>query len=119
MIEINPRDAKNLDLNDGKYIRVSTRRGSVVARAWVTERVPENTVFMTFHSWEACGNELTNTATDNIAGTPEFKVAAAKVEKISPAEAQTTYQEKEEKYLVGLEKEITRLAMGKGGKVDG
>lgn len=119
MIEINPRDAKNLDLNDGKYIRVSTRRGSVVARAWVTERVPENTVFMTFHYWEACGNELTNTATDNIAGTPEFKVAAAKVEKISPAEAQTTYQEKEEKYLVGLEKEITRLAMGKGGKVDG
>ncbi len=90
----------------------------MVARAWVTERVPENTVFMTFHYWEACSNELTNTATDNIAGTPELKVAAAKVEKISPTEAQGIRQEKKEKYLVGLEKEITGPAMGKGGKAD-
>lgn len=118
MIEINPCDAKKLSINDGEYIKVSTRRGSVVARAWVTERVPENTVFMTFHYWEACSNELTNTATDNIAGTPELKVAAAKVEKISPTEAQGIRQEKKEKYLVGLEKEITGPAMGKGGKAD-
>jgi len=118
MIEINPCDAKKLGVNDGEYIKVSTRRGSVVARAWVTERVPENTVFMTFHYWEACSNELTNTATDNIAGTPELKVAAAKVEKISPTEARAIRQEKKEKYLVGLEKEITGPAMGKGGKAD-
>lgn len=118
MIEINPCDAKKLGINDGEYIKVSTRRGSVVARAWVTERVPENTVFMTFHYWEACSNELTNTATDNIAGTPELKVAAAKVEKISPTEARAIRQEKKEKYLVGLEKEITGPVMGKGGKAD-
>ncbi|GAW91096.1 anaerobic dehydrogenases, typically selenocysteine-containing [Calderihabitans maritimus] len=118
MIEVNPRDAEKLGVNDGEYIKVSTRRGSVVARAWVTERVPENTVFMTFHYWEACGNELTNTATDDIAGTPEFKVAAAKVEKVSSAEARAIRREKEGKYLVSLEKAIPGPALGKGGKED-
>jgi formate dehydrogenase major subunit len=108
MVEIHPRDAKKLGLRDGDFVKLSSRRGSIAAKAWVTERVPENTIFTTFHYWEACVNELTNTATDPIAGIPEFKVAAVKAEKISAAEAGRIFEEKRAKYLVDVEKEVDR-----------
>ncbi|AIS53143.1 hydrogen dependent carbon dioxide reductase subunit FdhF [Thermoanaerobacter kivui] len=117
LVEINPQDATRLGINDGDFLRVSTRRGYVATRAWVTERVPKGTIFMTFHYWEACCNELTNTASDAICCIPEFKVAAAKVEKISQVEAQAILKEKIEKYQVELEKDVANmLAKEKGGK---
>lgn len=106
LIEINPRDAKKLGIEDGDFIKLSTRRGYIAAKAWITERVPERTVFTTFHFWEANINELTNNVTDPIACIPEFKVGAAKVEKISPSEAQAVFEEKKKKYLVELEGEV-------------
>jgi formate dehydrogenase major subunit len=99
-VEVNPQDAARLGINDGDFIKISTRRGYVAARAWKTERVPKGTIFMTFHYWEACSNELTNTATDPICGIPEYKVGAAKIEKITPSEAQAILEEKKEKYQV-------------------
>ncbi len=114
LIEINPRDARKLGIEDGDFVRLSTRRGSIAAKAWVTERVPEKTVFTTFHFWEANVNELTINSTDPAACIPEFKVAAAKVEKITPAEFQAILQEKKKKYLVDLEAEVAgRLKSGR------
>ncbi len=37
-IEINPADAARLKIEDGQTVRVSSRRGSIVLRAWVTQR---------------------------------------------------------------------------------
>ena len=88
LIELNPVDAKELRVRDGEYIRVETRRGHIVARAKVTERIQQRMIFGTFHYWEACCNELTNGgALDPISGIPEFKISAAKVTKSSPDEA--------------------------------
>lgn len=115
LVEINPQDARKMGINDGDFVKVSTRRGYVAVRAWVTERVPEGTIFMTFHYWEACCNELTNTANDAICSTPEFKLAAARMDKISPEEARAIYLEKKAKYLVDLEKpNMPKPVIGEG-----
>ena len=80
-VELNPDDAVKMGVNDGDWLKVSSRRGEVRARAWVTDRVGHGVVFMTFHYAEALTNELTNTAVDPIAKIPELKVCAVKVEK--------------------------------------
>jgi len=80
--EINPADAAAARLVDGDLMRVTSRRGSVVARAKVTERVPPGIMFMTFHYHETPTNELTNSAFDPVAKTAEYKVSAVRVERV-------------------------------------
>jgi formate dehydrogenase alpha subunit len=79
--EINPADAGNIGVSDGDEVRVSSRRGSIVTRVNVTERVAPGVMFMTFHFRESPVNELTNSAYDPIAKTAEYKVCAVKIEK--------------------------------------
>ncbi len=81
LAEINPEDAASIGVSEGEEIRVSSRRGSVVSRVTVTDRVPPGILFMTFHYWETAVNELTNSAYDPISKTAEYKVCAVKIEK--------------------------------------
>lgn len=80
-VELHPDDAAIMHVGDGDWLKVSSRRGEVEARAWVTDRVGRGVVFMTFHYAEALTNALTNTAVDPIAKIPELKVCAVRVEK--------------------------------------
>jgi len=79
-VEINPDDASKLGLNGNKRVRITSRRGSIEAEAWVTDRVPPGMVFANFHFPESSANELTLGALDPIAKIPEFKISAVKVE---------------------------------------
>ena len=79
-IEINPVDAKKLRIKDGDAIRVRSRRGEIVSKAWVTDKVPPGTIFVSFHFFEANANELTNTALDPVCKIPEYKACAVVVE---------------------------------------
>lgn len=81
-LEINPVDAKELGLEDGDIVKVSSRRGEMETRVKVTDISPKGVVFMTFHFGETPTNVLTNPAMDPVSHTPEFKVCAVKVEKI-------------------------------------
>jgi len=80
-IEIHPTDAATLEIQDGEVIKVSSRRGSVKAKANITEVVPAGVVCMTFNFAETRTNILTNRALDPVAKTPEFKVCAVKIER--------------------------------------
>ncbi len=82
-VEVNPDDAARLGLADGDSIRVTSRRGKVESRVWVTDRVGRGLVFMTFHYANALGNVLTNSAVDPVAKIPELKVCAVQVEKLT------------------------------------
>jgi formate dehydrogenase major subunit/formate dehydrogenase alpha subunit len=79
LVEINPDDAARLGLNGKKRVKVSSRRGSIEAEAWITERVPPGMVYANFHFPEASANELTIAALDPVAKIPEYKVCAVKV----------------------------------------
>ena len=80
LIEINEEDALKLGLNGNKRVRLTSRRGSIEAEAWVTDRVPPGIVYANFHFPEASANELTLAALDPVSKIPEYKVTAVKVE---------------------------------------
>lgn len=80
LVEVNPDDAERLGLNGNKRVRVTSRRGSIEAEAWVTDRVPPGMVYTNFHFPETSANILTLVALDPVAKIPEYKVCAVKVE---------------------------------------
>ena len=80
-VELNPQNAREMDIKDGDIVKLSTRRGEITTRAFLTERVEKNTVFMPFHFVESCANELTNPVFDPVAKIPEYKVCAVNVKK--------------------------------------
>ncbi len=53
VVELNPQDAKALDIRDGDRVRVASRRGEVFARAQVAPVTEPGVVFMAFHFAEA------------------------------------------------------------------
>lgn len=78
-VEINPADAARLGVANNSAVRVSSRRGSVVVRAWVNERASMGVVFLPFHFSEAAANLLTIDALDPVAKIPEYKACAVRV----------------------------------------
>lgn len=81
--ELHPADAKKLKIEDGQWISVASRRGELKTRVKLTDRVLPGMIFMTFHYKESPVNILTNAATDKVAGTYEYKVAAVRISKIN------------------------------------
>lgn len=80
-VEIHPEDAARLGLAEGDLARLSSRRGEITARVTLTDRVRPGHIFMTFHYHEAAANVLTNDALCPVAGIPEYKVCAIRVNK--------------------------------------
>ncbi|MCK9376015.1 MAG: formate dehydrogenase subunit alpha [Syntrophobacterales bacterium] len=80
-IEIHPEDADRLHIDTGEKITTSSRRGSITAKAWVTERVRPGVVFIPMHFMENAANRLTNAALDPVTKTPEYKVCAVNLGK--------------------------------------
>ncbi len=78
-VEIHPRDALRLGIEQGQMVIVRSRRGKVEVRARVTERSRPGTVFMAFHFDKPLTNLLTSPGRDEIALTPEYKVCAVAV----------------------------------------
>jgi predicted molibdopterin-dependent oxidoreductase YjgC len=80
-VQIHPGDARRLNIEGGKEVNVSSRRGCLTAMAWVTERVRPGVVFIPMHYLENAVNRLTNAALDPVTKTPEYKVCAVRLEK--------------------------------------
>lgn len=97
LAEIHPLDAAKYGIVDGESVEVSSRRGTVKARACVTERVRRGLVFMTFHFSESPANLLTTSAADPVTATPQLKVCAVSIRKFKePEDVQVPVSIKEE-----------------------
>ena len=88
-VEIHPRDADELAVEDGDLVEVSSRRGRIEARARVTETIREGAVFVPYHFGDLAGpnqavNSLTIRSFDELAHQPEFKACAVRVDKKEP-----------------------------------
>lgn len=81
LAELNPQDAKNLGVEDGGKVKVTSRRGELMTKVKVTDRVPPGMLFMTFHYKETPTNVLTNSAYDKVTKTYEYKVCGVKITK--------------------------------------
>ncbi len=81
LVELHPADAKTMDLSDGDYLEITSRRGSIKIKAQLTRRTNIGTVFVPFHFHEAAANILTHTHICPVAKIPGFKVSAVKIVK--------------------------------------
>ncbi|MFB6117223.1 formate dehydrogenase subunit alpha [Halosegnis sp.] len=79
-VEIHPTTADRLGVADGDYVRVESRRGDIVVRAQVTDRVGEGTLFIPMHFAAGAVNKLTGETFDPQAGIPEYKVSSVRLE---------------------------------------
>ena len=80
-VEVNPVDARHLNVQPGDVVRLVSRRG-VVERLTVrvTGVVRPGEVFVPFHYDEACANRLTVDEFDPISREPNYKQCAVRVE---------------------------------------
>jgi assimilatory nitrate reductase catalytic subunit len=79
-VELHPHLATALSIVDGEMVRVVSRRGAAEVPARVVDTIRPDTLFAPFH-WPGV-NVLTNDALDPTSRMPEFKVCAARLEKI-------------------------------------
>ncbi|HEX5439084.1 MAG TPA: molybdopterin dinucleotide binding domain-containing protein, partial [Gemmatimonadaceae bacterium] len=100
IVEISPDDARELGIDDGDPVRVTSRRGSVELSARISPRVAHRQVFLPMHYREAAANLLTNPKLDPYAGIPELKVSAVRVEAVNPTAKASAWEERSRGMLV-------------------
>ena len=81
-VEIHPFDARKRGIEGGDMVELSTRRGTIQARALVSRQVRPGCIWTPLHFAEARANVVTNDAGDPVTGTAEYKVCAAEVKRI-------------------------------------
>lgn len=81
--QIHYLDAQRLGLSDGGLAKVISRRGAVITPVRPGDIVPEGAIFMDFHFAKANPNELLGTSLDPVSKTPDYKVCAVRIEKVS------------------------------------
>ena len=87
-LDISPEDASMLGVSAGDIVRVTSRRGSVEAPAFIDRGLRPGVVFMTLHFPDAVAtNLLTINASDPRSGTAEFKACAVRVEPVGRSES--------------------------------
>jgi assimilatory nitrate reductase catalytic subunit len=81
-IEIHPTLAQKLNIADGDWALVETRRGSVTLQAMIVTTIRPDTIFVPYHWGGAKSiNQVTIAAQDPISKIPEYKVCAARLRK--------------------------------------
>jgi assimilatory nitrate reductase catalytic subunit len=85
-IEMHPRLAEKLGVEDGDWTTVESRRGQATLRAQIVTTIRPDTIFIPYH-WAGAksANQLTVAAQDPISKIPEYKVCAVRVKKAEAA----------------------------------
>jgi formate dehydrogenase major subunit/formate dehydrogenase alpha subunit len=83
LVEVSPDDAARLGLAELAAVRIRSRRGELVSRALITDRVAPGVLFGNFHFPGAANmNNVTTGALDPIAKIPAYKVCAVAIEAV-------------------------------------
>ncbi|WP_416666083.1 molybdopterin oxidoreductase family protein [Egbenema bharatensis] len=96
-IEIHPRDAERLEVQEGDWVEVRSRRGMARFPATITKGIAPGTVFVPMHWGElwasqAEANALTHPIACPDSLQPELKACAVQLTKISPPGQMTQSQ---------------------------
>ena len=79
-LEISEDLASNRGIESGRWVRVSSRYGSLKIKVLVTTRVKGNQVYVPLFTQEGPINVLTGPYSDNATHTPAYKETAVKIE---------------------------------------
>ncbi|HDK43871.1 MAG TPA: formate dehydrogenase subunit alpha, partial [Desulfobacteraceae bacterium] len=80
LAEMNPVDAGKYGIEDRTWIRITSRRGSVMVRAAVNEKTQQGTVAVPYHYAEVPINNLTLNDLDPLSRSPQYKICSVKIE---------------------------------------
>ena len=81
-LNLSPEDGQQYRLREGERVRVSSRRGSVIAPVRFDPTLRPGLAFLTTHFHDQVAtNDLTIDAVDPKSGTAEFKATAVRIEK--------------------------------------
>jgi assimilatory nitrate reductase catalytic subunit len=81
-VEMNPRDARRLELKPQEPVDVVSRRGRIRGvELRVTETIAPGQVFVPFHYAEANANQVTQSAFDPCRAEPNYKQSAVRIER--------------------------------------
>jgi predicted molibdopterin-dependent oxidoreductase YjgC len=82
-LDLSPEDAKTYQLREGERVRVTSRRGSVIAPVHFDDALRPGLAFLSIHAHDQVStNDLTIDAVDPRSGTSEFKATAIRIEKV-------------------------------------
>lgn len=86
-VEMNPDDARDLDVAEGEVVQVSSRRGTIQLPVRLRDGMTPGMVFVPFHWGDLFGegnaaNYLTISAIGRVAKQPELKFCAVSLEKV-------------------------------------
>ncbi len=79
-IEIHPKTARGLNIQDDSLVKIRSKRGEIVVRSKLTAAIREDTVFVPMH-WDGVQNinKLTSEELEPACKMPGFKVCAVSV----------------------------------------
>lgn len=81
-VEVNNEDAKRLGIHNGDQIKLVTRRDEIDLPARVSDVCLPGLIFVPFHYADKLINKLTLDAFDPGSKQPEYKICAAKIQKV-------------------------------------
>ena len=90
-VEVHRWNARKLGIEDGQLVDVVSRRGRVRCRALISKQVRRNSIWMPLHFPDVRANYLTTDAGDEVTGTAEYKVCAARIEPVVDSEAKKVF----------------------------
>ena len=79
-VEVSPELAAERNIQDGTWVRITSRRDSREFPALVTDRVAGKTLYLPIHFGKPGVNALTGEHTDPVVHTPAYKETAVKLE---------------------------------------
>ena len=81
-LKLSPEDGQHYNLQEGEKVRVSSRRGSLIAPVRFDPGLRPGLAFLSVHAHDQVAtNDLTIDAVDPRSGTSEFKATAVRIEK--------------------------------------
>jgi formate dehydrogenase major subunit len=83
VLEIHPADAEARGIKPGDWVGLTSRAGSIVLHAVVTDRVQPGVVYTTFHFPESGANIVTTENSDWATNCPEYKVTAVQAVRVT------------------------------------
>jgi formate dehydrogenase major subunit len=83
LLDVAAEDAEHLGLHNGEKVRVRSRYGEASLPIRISSSVRSGELFATFHTAEVFLNRVTSPHRDRYVKSPEYKVTAVQIEKLT------------------------------------
>lgn len=97
-LHIHPHDAEERGIQHDAFVKIESRAGDTVLRAFVTQTMQPGVVYTTFHFPESGANVITTDNSDWATNCPEYKVTAVQVMPVMATAHQSEWQHAQQQF---------------------